>query len=457
MQLRKIWDNWQSSLWFRPILWVIGLALLAVALIVVDRSLEPSAQPLASITWYFSSDPAGARTILGSIATGMLTVTTLAFSIMMVAVVQTANAYSPRILPQYLSDSANQHVLGMLIGTFLYAILVLRAVRSTDEMTFVPLLATNVAVLLAMVSTGAFIYFINHASHSISVSNIIKLISDATMSLIDEETIFPQSAGAPWPISEPPPLPTEAPAVIEADEGGYVVLIEADTLLATAVEAEAVLRLERAIGHYILPGQPLVSVWPMDACDEELSSSVLKAIHLDKQRSLAQDLLFGIHQLSDVAVRALSPGINDPTTAIHCIDTLAALVARWMKHERVSPYRCDQGNLHLIAPSPTFAEVLDSAYSQIRYYGSGDMDTTLRLLEVYAQIGLLTDEDGEKAVLWEHVERLLETAAQNITGTGDRARINRRLALTAEVFERDAYPLMLEIGEQKLNNDGKRE
>lgn len=446
MHVRKIWENLRSSLWFRPVLWVGALALLAVVLIIVDRSLAPSAQSLAALSWYFVSDPAGARTILGSIATGMLTVTTLAFSIMMVAVVQTANAYSPRLLPQYLSDSANQHVLGILIGTFLYCILVLRAVRSTAEIQYVPLLALNGAVLLALVSTGAFIYFINHASHSISVSNVILLTSNAVKALIEDETIFPEGIGEPWAGAQPPPIPSEPPAILEAEEGGYIELIENKPLLEATVEAGVVVRLECTIGDFILPGLPLVTVWPAEACTEALASAVHSTIHIGKQRSLVQDLLFGIHQLSDVAVRALSPGINDPTTAIHCIDTLALLVTRWMRHERISPYRCYQGKLRIVAPTATFTEVLDNAYSQIRYYGSGDMETTLRLLEVYAQLGSLTSEKGEKAILWEHVERLLETAAQNITGAGDRARINKRLATTAKAFARDAYPLMLEVG-----------
>lgn len=449
MHLRKIWENLRSSLWFRPVLWVGALALLALLLIIIDRSLAPSSQPLVSLSWYFASDAAGARTILGSIATGMLTVTTLAFSIMMVAVVQTANAYSPRLLPQYLGDSANQHVLGILIGTFLYCILVLRAVRSTPDIQFVPLLATNVAVLLALVATGAFIYFINHASHSISVSNVIRLIYKATNRLIEKENIFPENVGEPWTGAEPPPLPSAPPTILEAEGGGYVDLIESENLLAAAIAAGVVIRLECTIGDFVLPGRPLVTVWPQESIDEELASTVRDTIHLGKQRSLVQDLLFGIHQLSDVAVRALSPGINDPTTAVQCIDTLALLVSRWMKHERVSPYRCYQGKLRLVAPTPTFAEVLDNAYAQIRYYGLGDMETTLRLLEVYGHLSSLTSERGEKAILWEHVERLLETAAQAITGAGDRARINRQLTITAKAFARDVYPLALEIGDEQ--------
>jgi len=445
MHLRKIWENLRSSLWFRPVLWVIALTSLAFVLIIVDRTQSASFQPIASLSWYFAGDPDGARTILGSIATGMLTVTTLAFSIMMVAVVQTANAYSPRLLPQYLSDRANQHVLGILIGTFLYSILVLRVVRSTTEFQFVPLLATNVSVLLALLSTAAFIFFINHASHSISVSNIIRLISDAAADIIEKEAIFPENMGEAWSGEEPPPFPPEPPAVLKAEAGGYIELIAANPLLKAAVAAGAVVRLEAGIGDYILPGRPLATIWPASACTDDLATAVHGAILLGRQRSLIQDLLFGIRQLSDVAVRALSPGINDPGTAVHCIDSLALLITRWLQHERVSPYRCYDGRLRLIAPTPSFADILDNAYSQIRYYGSGDMDTTLRLLEVYAEIGSLTAEARDKAVLWQHVERLMQTAAHNISGAGDRALINRQLALTAKAFAQDAYSLMLEI------------
>ncbi|MFP4344187.1 MAG: DUF2254 family protein [Anaerolineales bacterium] len=159
MQLQKLWSNLKSSLWFRPTLWVVAFVLLAFGLTAVDRQWSPAAGSLAR-GWFLTGGVQGARTMLGSIASAMLTVTSLTFSIMMVAVVQTANTYSPRILRQYLGDSANQHVLGILMGTFLFTLLALRGVRDHDN--FVPLIATNFALLLSLLSIGALIYFINH-------------------------------------------------------------------------------------------------------------------------------------------------------------------------------------------------------------------------------------------------------------------------------------------------------
>ena len=207
MRLRKLWDDLQESLWLRPALWTLGLGSLAVVITSLDRSYF--SVDATTLPWFLMSQAEGARTMLGSISAAMLTVTTLVFSITMVAVVQTANAYSPRVLREYLSDTANHHVLGILIGTFLYSLMVLRGVQVAegDRQPFVPIYAANGALVLSLLSILAFIYFLDHIAHSIKVNHIIRLILEETLELV--RAPFPANTGHGWPAT-PPPLPDAA-------------------------------------------------------------------------------------------------------------------------------------------------------------------------------------------------------------------------------------------------------
>lgn len=445
MHLEEIWDDLKSSLWFRPALWVIGLGALAVALVVLDHNLQID---FLAAMWFFGGSADGARTILGAVATSMLTATTVAFSILMVAVVQTANAYSPRTLGEYLRDRANQHVMGLLVGVFVYSLLVLRAIDTADSSApFVPSLAVNVGLLLAIAATGAFVFFINHAAHSISVGNVILLSLGEIEGLIEGGEIFPENLGKPWPGPLPAPLPDGQAATLHADVGGYVTRIDGAALLALLREKDAVALLAPGIGDYLMPGSLVMTLWPQRVLDEEMEKALREVIRLDKERSLPEDLLFGFRQLSDIAVRALSPGINDPSTALHCIDALGLAVRKLSLHGPVCNYRCDEeGYLRLIAHSPDFTKVLATAFSQIRYYGSGDVDTTLRLMEVYGELAALTERAAEREALWQHVVLLMETADQNITVPGDRALLNQHLREVAKPFDRDLSSCLLVEG-----------
>lgn len=443
MRIRQIWDDLRSSLWFRPSLWVIGLTILAVVLLGAEHRLSEVEASL-NLPWFFLTGADGARTMLGAVGTAMLTVTTLAFSIMMVAVIQSANAYSPRILRQYLSDTANQHVLGILISTFLFSLLVLRAVRATDEATFVPSLAVNVALLLSLLSIGAFIYFIHHVAHSIQVGNIIQLILHETESLVEE--IFPSTIGEPWTGQQPPTLPDTPSAVVHAEYNGYIQFIELSDLLDYAIAADGVIHLHRTVGDYVVPGNPVVTMWPAEALDDDMRHSLHQTIHVGKERTLVQDLAYGVRQLSDIGIRALSPGINDPSTAAHCIDALATVLAKVVQRGTVSPYRCDEdGTVRVIAYGPTFETLLDLAFDQIRHYGAGDVAILTRLLEVYGEIGYTATQPDHRAALWQHVRVLMETADRHIQIPRDRIRLNRDCTSTATILNRDVEPVLLSV------------
>lgn len=442
MPLVRIWDSIRSSLWFRPAGWVLLFGMLAYVLTAIDEQ-TGGVYTEAGIPWYFRGGPEGARTILSIIGTGVLTVTSLTFSIIMVAVVQTANAYSPRILSDYLAEPAHQHVLGILVGTFLYALLVLWDVRSIEDGVHVPSLSVTVAIILSLVSVGAFIFFIHYVSHSISVGNVVSLIVDEAEESL--ETLFPENLGEGWTGEDQPPLPDGKTAKIAADGSGYVTYIDGNRLLAAAGESDAVVHLEKTIGDYVFHDVLLATVTPAEALNDELAQKLHSAFHLGKERELRQNFLYGVRQLTDIAVRALSPGINDPSTAEQCIDALVNLIAKLARHTPVSPYRCDdEGNVRVVVRSVTLAEVLKQSFGKMRAYVGGDPTTIERLIRACGELGFATDHPADQMALWSQVTMLANVADRSLSERADREAINEVLWQAAEILEQDAHLLLME-------------
>jgi uncharacterized membrane protein len=299
-------------------------------------------------------------------------------------------------------------------------------------------------MFLSLLSTAAFIYFINHVAQSIKVSKIVTLILTSTEPLIDD--MFPSSLGIPCPDAAPP-LPDQLnlpAATIYAAESGYVQFFEPQDLLAIAVSSNLILRLEHAAGEYVLAGAPIVSVWPAEVLTGEVARAIQQAVVLGRERSLVQDVLLGVRHLADIALRALSPAINDPTTALDCINALGTLLARLIHREPVSPYRCDaNGTLRVIAHKATFDQVLDEAFSQIYQYGAHDVFILTRLIEVCGELGYVTKDLAERVTLWRFVQRVASTADQRITTSYERRQMNLYLAQAAEMLAQDVQPFLL--------------
>ena len=446
MRLRQVWDDLKTSLWFRPALWVVGLGALALALTNLDENLERFLTPdqLSQLTLIFGGGPEGARTLLGAVSASMLTVATLAYSIAMVAIVQTANAFSPRILRHYLGDTVQQHVLGVLMGTFLYCLLVLRVVGRDAPGLFVPTLSITVAVLLALLSLASFIYFIHHVSHSIEVRHIVKIIRQEAEDLFDE--VFPETLGRPWTGQRLPCPPSTPPALVRATRPGYIQFIAPSELLGVAHQADLLVRVEPMPGDYVLPGLPLASVWPAEALTEDRADRLRAAFELGSERTLTQDLLFSMRQLSDIALRALSPAVNDPTTAMNCMDVMASLLTQMALHPPVTPYRCDDdGVLRVIARGPTFETMLDQAFNQIRHYAATDLACTWRLLEICGQLGHTAPLPSQRDALWRHVTMVARSADRHLDELHDRVEVNRRLQEAAASLDQDPTEYLLSL------------
>lgn len=353
-----------ESLWFRPICWLIALCLLATALITIDWNAEPEFWKSWFVLWKSQAD--GAKTMLGSIAGATLTVVSLAFSLMMVVVIQTANAYSPRLLQQFIADRHNHHVLGMLMGSFAYTLIVLRSIR--EEPGFVPHLAVNVALLLSIFSIIALISFIQNVARSIQVGSIIELIEQQTLDILRHEHEHP-----PGDVFHGEYKLRYGHTVL-AKDSGYIRLMEKSLIDRIMKHSSAVVEFHHHVGDYVLKGSELLTVW--NVLDEqerrELGEELQGGVVQGNRRSWSHDIHYGFEQLTDIALKALSPGINDPTTANMAIRSLSKLYRIWFLDPFVNKVANERGELRMLLPEDRMEQMMLGTFWQIVHYGRGD-------------------------------------------------------------------------------------
>jgi uncharacterized membrane protein len=401
-RLQSWWFTVAQSLWFLPALLTGGAVALAILTVWVDQTVLRDRR--AELGWLFSGGAEGARGVLEAIAGTMITVTALVFSLTVVALQLAASQLSPRVLHTFMSDRATQVVMGCFIGTFTYALLVLRVVRAPLEEGggFVPSLSVTVASGLALVSVGLLIFFVHHVANAMRASVVIDRATDAAIGLIEHlGPADPEQTARPV---RPVVLPPEPGAVIWAEASGYLQSIDTDALVHLAERRQLTIRLDPTVGSFVLPGAALALVWPPAACDEPVTQAVHGALVLGPERTLQADVALGVQQLSDIAVKALSPGINDPTTATICIDRLSeVLVAIGRGPVGDEVHHGEAGHIRVVLPRPTFAELVGVAFGGIRHYGSGNPVVAAHLVDALGRIATL--------VLATHRQPLADQAA----------------------------------------------
>lgn len=424
-RLRIAWVRVRDSLWFLPGVLTLCAAVAAVTITAAERRSYVPARLTDS--WAFGGGVEGARGVLNAIAGGLITVTGVVFSVTIVALQLASSQFTPRILRNFTADRANQLVLGVFIATFTYTLLVLRTVQSAqdEQEPFVPRVAVTLAVALVMVSIGFLIFFINHAASSIQVSTILDRVAEQTRRNV--ERLFPEPVGDADPEHPPDPRPSEAPsAPVAAARAGYLQSVDGRALFRLGRERSLVVAMVPHVGDFLLPGQALAQVWPPEGVDEEVRAAVRKAFVMGPQRTPDQDVEFGIVEIADIAVKALSPGINDPTTAMHCVDRLGEILLalgtrRALRAERV------EGRLHYIARPTTFARALGLAFGQIRHFGSGNPAVVKRIADTLTGIAPLLPE-AHRATVAAELDRLLHAARHDLDDPAEVAGVEAALA-----------------------------
>jgi uncharacterized membrane protein len=420
-----------------------GAVALAFATVALDEAVAD--ELLQTLGWAYTGGAVGASLVLGTIAGSMITIAGVVFSMTLVALSLASSQLGPRLLRNFMRDTTNQAVLGTFVATFVYCLLVLRTVRRAEETLFVPHLSVTIGVLFALASLGVLIYFIHHVSVSIQADEVVARIGKELIEGIDR--LFPEQKGRgpTRPATEssaaalssaglPASFDREARPVA-ADGDSYVQVIDADALMTLATQEDVLLRVERRPGQYVVAGRPLVMVWPGDRVTEELAARVNSTFALGNQRTSAQDLEFGVNQLVEIAVRALSPGINDPFTAVACVDRLGSALYRLARRDMPSPYRFDeQHRLRVVAAPVSFAGMVDAALNQIRQSARSNAAVTIRLLETIAVIAGAAYRPQDRAALRRHAEMIARGAREGLPEVEDRHTVEERFETTIRVL-----------------------
>ena len=427
MRLRRLWLKARYSFWFVPALNVVGAMVLAVVLIEADGWFP--AGTFERSPRLFGAGADGARGLLTAIAGSMITVAGVVFSITIVALSQASSQYTSRVLRNFLSDRVTQAVLGAFVGIFTYCLVVLRTIRGGGEGQFVPSVAVLVGLLLGLVGVGVLIYFIHHIATSIQASHILSAASGETVRAVDH--LFPEGVGDDAATGESEAAPVGAWYPVAAAQTGYIQSLNTDGLLAMASDLRTVVRMERRIGQFVIEGEPLASFLGVAPSDADLRR--LRGLYaVGRQRTVEQDAAFGVRQIVDVALKALSPGINDPTTAVMCIDHLTAILVRLSARRIESCLRSRDGELRLIACGPTYADLVGEAFDQIRQNAGGNVAVLERLLVSLELLGRRTESPWRRKVLLEHARAVAELCGTSLSASGDGRRLTELANRTLE-------------------------
>lgn len=443
VRLLNFWENVQSSYWLIPSLMLLGAAILAFATTAFDSRV--GSEWMENIPWLRANQPDGARALLSTVAASMIGVAGVTFSITMVAMVMASSQFGPRLLSNFMRDRGNQTTLGIFIATFIYCLLVLRTVKSPDVSAsgtadasyFVPHLAVLVALALAVVSLGAFIFFIHHAPESIHISNVIADVGRSFGHRIDH--LYPDQLGEAAGGTSPDELSTAGfdgeATPVEADGTGYIQALDPGTLLEVAVEENLFLRVAYRPGDFVSEGKALVYASPASRVDDGVRRRIRGAFVWGRERTRAMDILYLSDQLVEIAARALSPGINDPHSAMDCLDWLGAGLIRLGERAEPDPVRADDDGTPRVLTLPvSFDVAMDAVFDPLRPYVSADRNATSRAFKVLAELASSLRDERRHAPIARHADALIAAVRLNQSDPRDLAQAGEMHAVVIRLL-----------------------
>jgi uncharacterized membrane protein len=424
-------------------------AAVALSFATLELDLNLSDRVVAEVGWIWSGGPEGAREILSTIAGSMMTVTGVVFSITVVVLVLASSQFGPRLLRNFMRDTGNKVVLGTFISTFTYCLLILRTIRSDNETQFAAPVSVTVGIVLALVSLGVLIYFIQHVSSSIQAPVVIARVGEELNAGI--ERLFPKKLGHAVPrrtSSESEALLATGCgrdfAGIQSAASGYLQAIDHDGLMEIATTRDLLVELQYRPGQFVTEGTELVRLWPKQRATPDLADGFNASFFLGPDRTEEQDIEFAIHQLVEVAVRALSPGINDPFTAMNCVDRLGAALCRLAAREIPSPYRYDSAQqLRIVAHGVSFPDVMDAAFNQIRQYGRSSASVTIRLLDTLAVLARYVRREEDRLAVAHHATMIENGSRETLAEPRDRRDVEKRHRAVVVALEQRGSPAEL--------------
>ena len=428
--LSAIWGRLNSSFWFVPAMMCAGAVGLSFLMIEVDTRLGVGTVSEFGLLYTFG--PEGARAILSVIASSMITVASLIFSITMLSLQLASSQFGPRVVENFMRDRSNQIVLGTFVATFLYCLVVLRSVRGSGDLSFVPHLTVAFAVLLAAVGVAVLIYFIHHIATSIRIETLLAELAAEGCAAVDQ--LFPERLDhGPLHFEDESAahrLPNDFDddsERVSADTSGYVQNVGMDALMRIATEHDLVLRIETPPGRFVTEGECMITAYPRDRVSDEIADSLRGVLVIGRDRSVNQDLEFAIRRIVELAQRSLSPGINDPTTALYCIDRLGEVFGRLSGRDLPSPIRYDEaGQLRILTEVIVIEELAYNAFSAIARYGISDVDVVRRLVDTIGKLSRSFSPAAREAIMTLN-EQVLIASENNVSLNFDRKALQELL------------------------------
>lgn len=410
--LANVRDTFKTQLWPVPTIAVVAALLMGLGLPEVDSALSGHLSSRGS-DLLFGGDADAARSLLGAIASSLITVTALTFSLTVVTLQLASSQFSPRLLRTFTSDQFVQATLALFLATFTYALTVLRAVRSagdSGQAEFVPKFAVTLAFLLAVTSVLGLVLFLAHLTAQIRVETMLRNVHrDASRTMRAVLSERADRNQAIWP--RPPPGAVQLLAL----DDGFLTWVEHSGLLEVAVHEDALLCLDVNPGRFLVKGTPVGAAWPASGghfdkeTAERLAGAVAGCLHTGFERTASQDVGYGLRQLVDVANKALSPGINDPTTAIHALDHISAFLCDLTDHDLGPRLLHDENDrVRVSIHRPDLADYLDLGISQPRRYGAADPQVLEKIFQVLLDLSRRAATE-QRPVVADQLERLRRT------------------------------------------------
>lgn len=422
-QLIKYWNTLKGSYWFIPTVMSIAAAILSFVLIAIDSHIGDAW--IANLSWVYSIQAEGARGLLTTVAGSMIGVAGVTFSITIAALSYTTSTLGPRLLTNFMNDRGNQITLGTFVSTFVYCLLLLRVVQAGHEgsAAFVPHVALLFAVGMAVASLAVLIYFIHHITESLHVSNVVANVARELDTAIDEYQRRVE-ADHEKPSAYLPSDFAEQSVAVRADGDGYIQNLVFGSLVREAAAHDLVLRIERSPGHFVAAGQTLLWAWPKARVGDDVAAELADAYAWGRQRTQSQDAFFLVNELVEIAARALSTGINDPYTAMGCLDWLSVAINRVARDDISSRHGFDSDDtLRVWARGFDFATLVSAVFDQLRAYFASDRNAAVHMLTRIGDSGEFLRSADQRKLMQAQAEALHEAAAAAMTNERDRVAV----------------------------------
>ncbi len=426
--IRHAMYNLRGGFLIRPLTIALSLGCAGAFLSWLEEEFPGTGAWVPTVLFPSHADPQVAQVILAGIAASIMTVVSIVFAILLMTLTLASMQFSPRIIVSFSRDRVTQWTLGIFLGTFLYCLAALPAARSLPH-PFAPVATVLGAMALALLCVGLLLFFIHHISQAISVNHIVDRIAQETEAMIDEIM--------PWPhllnhhVKDAEPLrPNPSEVAVLSHDSGYIRFVDTRRLVALAKHYHVTIRVLRRVGHFVPAGIPLTMVSKGNRLPPEGTAELLAAFDFGPTRTLQQDVEFGVLQIVDVALKAISPAVNDPTTAINCVDQLSRILIRYASREPPEELLYDPpGIVRASIAWIHFERLLEAAFEQIRMYSKTDVAVSLRLLRALGDIAASTPDPEIRRILVEHGMRTVAGCVEKLGEEELRALRARQAAL----------------------------